>query len=339
MFIELALIFLVSLLYIKLLVIFASDLGLVDIPNHRSTHIKHTPTGAGIGFFLAVVTIMPFFHWVLIENYSWIVLAIAIVFVVGVLDDHRDVSPRAKLIVMVVSTLMTYQSGLVISDLGTFFGYDVHLGWFALPFTLFAVLGFSNALNLIDGLDGLAGGVSIVILGSFYAIGYQHHDEFIMVLSGGFMAALAGFMVYNWHPASIFMGDSGSLMLGFAITTVAIKSLEYISPVSVLFLTAIPIIDTSVVVIRRKRTGRRIFSADRCHLHHILHQFFAGNTRKSVLFLIVMQAAYSLTGLQFTKNSDDGILLILFLLNIVIIYLYSAAMIRRQNRICGQREK
>ena len=155
MYVELALIFLVSLVYIKLLVIFAPNIGLVDIPNERSSHINHTPTGAGIGFFLAVATVIPFFHWTLIENYSWIVLAIAIVFVVGVLDDHQDVSPRAKLIVMVVSTLLIYQSHLVIADLGTFFGYDVHLGWFALPFTLFAVLGFSNALNLIDGLNFL----------------------------------------------------------------------------------------------------------------------------------------------------------------------------------------
>jgi UDP-GlcNAc:undecaprenyl-phosphate GlcNAc-1-phosphate transferase len=279
--------------------------------------------------------VAPFFHWTLIENWSWVILAIALVFIVGILDDHKDVSPRSKLIVMVVSTLLIYQSNLVITDIGTYFGFDIQLGWLALPFTLFAVLAFSNALNLIDGLDGLAGGISMVILGTFFTIGYQHQDEFMMILSGGFIAALAAFMVFNWHPASIFMGDSGSLMLGFVITTVAIKSLEYIPAVAVLFITALPIIDTAVVVIRRKRTGRGIFSADQCHLHHILHEFFAGNTRKTVIFLIVMQAVYSLTGLQFIKNNDDGILLILFLLNIIIVYFYAAAMISRQKRVCG----
>jgi len=339
MYIELGLIFLVSLLYIKLLVHYAPKLGLVDIPNERSSHTKHTPRGAGIGFFLAVATVAPFFHWVLIENWSWVILAITLVFIVGILDDHGDVSPRSKLIVMVVSTLLIYQSNLVITDIGTYFGFDIQLGWFALPFTLFAVLAFSNALNLIDGLDGLAGGISMMILGTFFTIGYQHQDEFMILLSGGFLAALAAFMIFNWHPASIFMGDSGSLMLGFVITTVAIKSLAYIPAVAVLFITALPIIDTAVVVMRRKRTGRGIFSADQCHLHHILHEFFEGNTRKTVIFLIVMQAVYSLTGLQFIKNHDDGILLILFLLNIIIVYFYSAAMIRRQNRVCGKRKE
>ncbi|MEA3455645.1 MAG: MraY family glycosyltransferase [Campylobacterota bacterium] len=336
MYLELGLIFLVSLIYIKIMVHYAPKLGLVDIPNERSSHSKHTPRGAGIGFFLAVATVAPFFHWTLIENWSWVILAISMVFIIGVLDDHNDVSPRAKLIVMVVSTLLIYQSRLVIDDIGTFFGFDIYLGWLALPFTLFAVVAFSNALNLIDGLDGLAGGISMVILGTFFAIGYQYHDEFIMVLSGGFFVALAAFMLFNWHPASIFMGDSGSLMLGFVITTVAIRSLDYIPAVSVLFIAALPIIDTAVVVMRRKRTGRGIFSADKCHLHHILHEFFGGNTRKTVIFLIVMQAVYSLTGLQFTKNNDEGILLVLFLLNIIIVYFYSAAMIRRQNRTCGK---
>jgi len=333
---EVSLIFLVSLVYIKLLVLFAPKIGLIDIPNERSSHDVHTPRGAGIGFFLAVATVTPFYHWTLIENYSWIVLAIAIVFIVGILDDHGDVSPRSKLIVMIISTLLIYQSRLVITDIGTYFGFHLHLGWFALPFTVFAVVSFSNALNLIDGLDGLAGGISMVILGSFYFIGVRYGDPLIIVLSLTFLASLAAFMIFNWNPASIFMGDSGSLMLGFTITTVAIKSLDYVSPVSVVFIAAIPIIDTLVVVIRRLRTGRSIFAADHCHLHHVLREFFAGDTRKTVTFLIILQAVYSLTGLQFTNDHEDGVLLLLFLLNIVVVYFYLNAMIRRQGRECGR---
>jgi UDP-GlcNAc:undecaprenyl-phosphate GlcNAc-1-phosphate transferase len=339
MLLELLVIFILSFLFIKLLTHYAPRLGLIDIPNERSTHTRRTPRGAGIGFFLAVMIVVPFFHFVLVQNYSWVVLAILLVFIVGVLDDHNDVTPRAKFIVMAISTILISVDKLVITDIGTLFGFHVTLGPLSLPFTVFAVLGFSNALNLIDGLDGLAGGISIVILGSFFVIGYQHNDEFMMVFSGSFVAALLAFMIFNWHPASIFMGDSGSLMLGFAITTVSIKALEYVPPVAILFLTALPIIDTVVVIMRRKRTGRSIFSADQCHLHHILREFFEGNTRKTVIFLIVLQAVYSLTGLQFSKNHDDGILLVLFMLNIVIVYLYSASMIRRQGRICGKRVK
>lgn len=336
MLIELVLIFLLSLLFIKILIHYAPRLGLVDIPNERSSHHKQTPRGAGIGFFLAVMIIAPLFHPVLVQNYSWVILAIGVVFAIGVLDDHSDTSPGMKFVVMGISTMLIYVDKLVITDIGTFFGFPIHLGWFALPFTLFAVLAFTNALNLIDGLDGLAGGVSLVILSSFFVIGYQNSDEFMMVLSGSFMAGVAAFMFFNWHPASIFMGDSGSLMLGFAITTVAIKSLDYIPAIAILFLAALPIIDTAVTIIRRVRMKRGIFSADRCHLHHILHEFFAGNTRKTVLFLIIMQAIYSLTGLQFSKNHESAVLLILFLLNIVVVYFYAAAMIRRQNRSCGK---
>ncbi len=333
---EFILIFFASLVYIKILIHFAPKIGLVDIPNERSLHTVHTPRGAGIGFFLAVATVSPFFNWILIENWSWVILAITLVFVIGVLDDHRDISPRSKLIVMVASTLLIYQNNLVITDLGTFFGFQITLGWFALPFTLFAVLAFTNALNLIDGLDGLAGGISMVILGSFFAVGYYHQDVFIMVLAGGFFAALAAFMIYNWQPASIFMGDSGSLMLGFVITTVSIKSLEYVAPISILFFAAIPIIDTVVVVIRRKKNSQKIFSPDRCHLHHVLQGFFAGDTKKTVTFLIVMQAVYSLTALQFSQDHDGGMLLILFILNIVIVYYFTTAMIKRQKRVCGK---
>ncbi len=196
------------------------------------------------------------------------------------------------------------------------------------------MIAFTNALNLIDGLDGLAASISIVILGSFFTIGYQNSDLFMMILSGAFISSLLAFLLFNWHPASIFMGDSGSLTLGFVISLLAIKSLAYIPAISILFLTAIPILDTFVVVIRRKRTGRSIFSVDRCHMHHVLQHFFAEDTQKTVLFLVVFQLIYSLTGLQLDKNLDEGYLLILFIFNIIFLYLFLSAMIKRQKREC-----
>ena len=215
-----------------------------------------------------------------------------------------------------------------------FLVFELSLGWFALPFTMFAVVGFTNALNLIDGLDGLAATVSIVILGSFFAVGYMHDDLFMMIISGAFISALLAFLVFNWYPASIFMGDSGSLTLGFVISVLAIKSLAYLPTVSILFIAAIPILDTLVVMVRRKMNGRSMFSADRCHIHHILRHFFAEDTRKTVLFLGVLQGIYSLTGLHLDRHMDEGFLLILFLLNIVLIYMFLAAMIKRQKREC-----
>jgi len=327
-------IFLLSAFLIYQVKIHAETWGMIDIPNERSSHTKHTVRGAGIGFYFAVVLGMGLFNHEMVLTHLWTFGAIFLVFVVGVLDDHNDTSPNTKFFIILLSTLFLYFDGIVIDDLGTFFGMHLSLGWFALPFTLFAVTGFTNALNLIDGLDGLAGSISLVILLGFFTIGMIHNDLFMVCLSGAFSAALLAFLIYNWHPASIFMGDSGSLTLGFVISLLAIKSLVYLPTISILFVAAIPIFDTLVVMIRRKRKGRSIFVADRCHLHHILRHFFAEDTPRTVFFLGVIQAIYTFTGLQFTKNTDEGYLLGLFTLNVIFFYLFLGAMIKRQKRDC-----
>ncbi len=334
MYVEFILIFLLSLLLVYLVKVYAPKIGLMDIPNERSAHCSIVPRGAGIGFYLAVVLVLPLFHFDYIMSQIWTFLAIFLVFIIGVLDDHHDTSPNTKFIVLIVGTVLLSFDAVIIDDLGVFFGAHLTLGWLALPFTVFAVVGFTNALNLIDGLDGLAATVSIVILGTFFIVGYQHDDLFMMLISGAFISSLLAFLLFNWHPASIFMGDSGSLTLGFVISVLAIKSLAYMPTVSILFIAAIPLFDTLIVMIRRKLNGRSAFSADRCHMHHILRHFFAEDTKKTVLFLGVLQAIYSITGLQLDKNMDEGYLLIQFLLNIVLIYLFLGAMIKRQKRKC-----
>ncbi len=331
---ELALVFALSLIFIAIVRLYGPVFGLVDIPNGRSSHVKHTPRAAGIGFFLAVVFVFPFFHWDILLGYPWTFVAIFIIFIVGVLDDHHDTSTNTKFIVIILATVFLYFDGIYIHRLGTFFGFPLVLGWFALPFTVFAVVGFTNALNLIDGLDGLAATVSIVILGAFLWVGYAYDDSFMTVLSSVFIATLLAFLVYNWHPASIFMGDSGSLVLGFVIALLAVKSLAYLPAISILFVAAVPILDTVIVMVRRKIRGRSMFSADRCHIHHILRHFFAEDTRKTVLFLGVLQVVYSLTGLQLHKGADAGVVLVLFVFNTIMLYMFLAAMIKRQQRDC-----
>lgn len=331
---EFALIFILSLVLVSLVKYHAPKIGLMDIPSERSSHIHHTPLGAGIGFYLAIVIILPIFNWDYILMNGWACLAVLLVFIIGVLDDHHDASPHTKFFVIMLSTILLYLDNIVIDNLGTYFGVEISLGWLALPFTIFAVVGFTNALNMIDGLDGLAAVVSLVILLSFFTVGYMHDDFFMMLFAGAFISSLLGFLVFNWHPALIFMGDSGSLTLGFVISLLAIKSLAYLPTVSILFIAAMPILDTLVAMIRRKINGRSIFSADRCHVHHILRHFFAEDTRKTVLFLGLFQAIYSLTGLQMLRDMDEGYLLILFLLNVVFLYMLLAAMIKRQNRKC-----
>jgi UDP-GlcNAc:undecaprenyl-phosphate GlcNAc-1-phosphate transferase len=327
-------IFLLSLVFIHFVKTYAPKIGLMDVPNERSSHCSITPRGAGIGFYLSVALVLPFFYFDLIISNIWTTIAIFLVFVVGVLDDHHDTSVNTKFFVIIFSTVLLSFDNVLINSLGTFFGFDLSLGWLALPFTILAVVGFTNALNLIDGLDGLSAMVSIVILGTFFAVGYQHDDPFMMMLSGAFISSLLAFLFFNWNPASIFMGDSGSLTLGFVISVLAIKSLVYLPSVSILFMAAIPSLDTLVVMLRRKMNGRSMFSPDRCHMHHILRHFFAEDTKKTVLFLAVLQMIYSLTGMQLDKNMDEGYMLLLFILNVIMLYLFLGAMIKRQKRKC-----
>lgn len=334
MFLEFLLIFIISLCFIAILKKYAYSWGFVDIPNERSIHVKHTARGAGIGFYLAVAIVFPFFHLEMILSYLWSFIAIFFVFAIGVLDDHHDSSHYAKFFVMIFSTILLSFDNILINSLGTFFGVELSLGWLALPFTIFAVVGFTNALNLIDGLDGLSASLTIVILGAFFWLGYMNDDMFITSISAAFIVTLLAFLIYNWHPASIFMGDSGSLTLGFVIALLGVKSLAYIPAVSILFITAIPLLDTFVVMIRRKRSGKSFFEADQCHIHHVLQTFFSKNTKMTVLFLLLLQSIYSINGIQFTKENDMGMVFILFILNVIVVYILINNMITRQKREC-----
>jgi len=315
---------------IKLLVVNALKLGLLDVPNARSMHLRHHPRGAGIGFFLAVALVEPFFHFHLLFDYFLTLAAVFMVFAVGVFDDYRDPPPITKITVTAVGALLVCFDNIYVGSLGTLFGMELQLGLFAFPFTLFAIVGFTNALNLIDGLDGLAGSVSIVILGALFSIGYSNDDALMMTMSGAFIAGLLAFLFYNWNPASIFMGDSGSLTLGFVIGVLVIRAAEYVQPVTVLFLIAIPLMDTIIVMVRRKAHGRSIFSADKTHLHHVLYRVFNRNSKKTVLFLATLQAIYSITALQIVDNADETMSLVLFALNVVVMYFVFSELLRRQ---------
>ncbi|MDD4950736.1 glycosyltransferase family 4 protein [Sulfuricurvum sp.] len=330
--------FIASFIFIQLIIHFAPKLDLVDIPNHRSMHKHVTPRGAGIGIIFGVIlsdilTLNP-----IVYSHIIVFFAIFMVFIIGVLDDHRDTAPKTKFIIIFIATLLLYLDHISINTLGRFFGYDLSLGWFALPFTMFAVAGFTNALNLTDGLDGLAGGISIIILGALCSIGYEHHDLFIVSVSLSFIAAIAAFLILNWHPAKIFMGDSGSLTLGFVISVLSIKALPYMQPTSILFLAALPIMDTLIVMIRRKRHGYSMFTPDKLHLHHIILNFFQGDVKKTVFILLLLQGIYSVMGIDFSDYPRQRYTLLLYGLNVTFFYMILNGMIAKQNPFSTRRK-
>jgi UDP-GlcNAc:undecaprenyl-phosphate GlcNAc-1-phosphate transferase len=323
---------LLSFVFIKLLIVNAHKLHLLDIPNERSHHCSVIPRGAGIGFVGAIFIGLLFYDAHLFFEYWYIFFSILMVFGIGVLDDIYDTPPKAKFLVIFAAVTLLWLNGLSIDSLGTWFGIDVKLWWFSLPFTMFALAGFTNALNLIDGLDGLAGMTSIVILSMFAYIGYIHQDLLMINLSLFTIASLVGFLFLNYNPSKVFMGDSGSLTLGFIISILAMLSIQYVHPVTILYIAAIPILDTLVVMVRRIRRGRSPFSPDQTHLHHILVKFIGNKdengkvingTKRSVWFLVSLQALFSGVGLMISESisKHETILPLLALFGFIVVFL------------------
>jgi UDP-GlcNAc:undecaprenyl-phosphate/decaprenyl-phosphate GlcNAc-1-phosphate transferase len=223
--------------------------------------------------------------------------AMAILVIVGLLDDLRDLRPGLKIVAQIVAALfMTSWAGVSVSQLGNLLGFGpVNLYGWAIPFTVVCVLGIINAINMADGVDGLAGGLSLVglaFLGSS-ALVMGLHEVAMPVLT--MMAAVAGFLLLNmrfpWQArAQVFMGDSGSMMLGLFLTWFSVQIAEgdvpRLPPITAVWFLAVPIMDMGLVTLRRTLKGRSPFRAGRDHVHHVLlHAGFSPATTVRLLLL------------------------------------------------------
>ena len=323
-------IFIISFISIYLLIHNAKKLGLVDIPNERSMHTKMTPRGAGIAFVLPVFLVVLLFDFEHFKLYYYIYLAIAIVFIAGAWDDLKDISPKLKFLFLFFASLLLFLNDFAITSLGTYIGYEVILpAWLVFPFTFFAIAGYTNALNLMDGLDGLAASISIVMFVTFLTIGLEYQDELLISLSSFFTVTLLAFLWFNWKPAKIFMGDSGSLALGIVISILAIQSMQYITPVSALFIIAMPVLDTFIVMTRRIQRGNSPFKADKNHMHHFLFNV-KGDIRYTVIVLVLMQIVFSIIGYQLNPSNEFLSLILFMILFYLFLNLFDQRLKRRK---------
>ncbi len=278
----------------------ALKIGAVDEPAARRVHARRIPRLGGValvgGFFLPLVALFLMDTQMarLLFQRPNLVLGMAaggcVVAILGIVDDVRGVSARTKLGVQFAAALTAYFSGFQIEaiylpGIGT-----VGLGELALPLTLLWIVGVVNALNLIDGLDGLAAGVAFFACVSNFVVSSWNGDVLICLLSATLAGALLGFLFYNFNPASIFMGDSGSMFLGFILATMSLfgagghkggTAIALIVPVLAL---GLPIMDMSVAMVRRFIARRSIFAADRGHIHHRLLD--AGLTHRRAVFIL-----------------------------------------------------
>ena len=302
----------------------ALRIGAVDNPNARRINKVPMPSAGGLAIFISfaisslvflplIVTHVHFFD-TYFEYVLPIVVAGAVIILTGLIDDVRELAPLPKIL------------GILFAALIIWFFTDFHFDSFKIPFggpllvfptwlafflTVLWIVGITNAINLIDGLDGLVAGVSIISLLTMGIVSYFFlHDSniFLSLTIFVLVAAIAGFLPYNYHPAIIYLGDTGALFIGFMIGVFSLQGLKNSTAVAVvtpIIILGVPITDTVVAIIRRTLSGQKIYEADRMHLHHRLLSLGLTH-RGTVLVIYAISFIFSLTSLLLNISSQAG---------------------------------
>ncbi len=285
-------------------------LGLVDRPDKRKIHSRPTPRIGGVAIFIAgFIGAMPFLHTD--PKTQGLLIAGTAVFIVGLLDDILDLPPKVKLAGHIIGCAILLSFNIRIEFMTDFISGSglVQLGWLSIPLTALWVIGLTNTINLIDGVDGLAGGVVLIALATLFTVRvFTPHVNLldilvmknVLVLTAALIGSLLAFLRFNIYPASIFMGDSGAYFLGFITAALSVAGaakgsilLPLVVPVIAF---GLPILDVLFAIVRRKLSKRPIFQADRGHLHHRLLQL-GFTQRDTSRFLWMVSACFGLLAL------------------------------------------
>lgn len=295
----------------------AFKIGAVDKPDKRRVNKVMMPTMGGtaiyVSSFLSLFLLQP-----VDNNYLWpIFIASTLIITTGIIDDIYEINPLIKIIGILIAGLIVFFIADISMDtiVLPLFG-KIELGWLSLPITLIWILGVTNSINLIDGLDGLATGVSIIALSTMGILGYFFiitNKIPLIIFIFTIVSATIGFLPYNFYPASIFLGDTGALFLGFIVSIVSLQGLKnatilsFIIPIVIL---GVPITDTFYAIVRRKLNKKPVTVADKNHLHHRLMYMGMGH-RQTVLFIYLFAAIFSVISLLFPISSSISILLLI----------------------------
>ncbi|WEG13589.1 MraY family glycosyltransferase [Pullulanibacillus sp. KACC 23026] len=297
-----------------IMMVIAVKLDIVDRPTEdRKIHKKAMPYLGGIaiaiGFFSGFLYLHPFMP----STWAFVIGALLLI-ITGVIDDKISLSPRLKLMIQIIAAVIVTVYGVKITSLQLpHFGY-IQLGWFSYPLTILWIVGLTNAMNLIDGLDGLASGVSSIALGALLVMGILNYQTLAISLSVMLLGGTLGFLFFNVHPAKIFMGDAGSMFIGYIIAVISIlglfKSITFFSVIIPIVVLAVPIFDTSFAIIRRALKHQKLSAPDKGHLHHCLMELgFSHGTTVYIIFLISL--FFGIAGVIFSRSILWGSIIIL----------------------------
>ncbi|WP_433944348.1 glycosyltransferase family 4 protein [Paenibacillus sp. SN-8-1] len=283
---------------------FAIKVGVVDVPNARKVHTRVMPRLGGLGIYLSfvigLVALLPFIpeSYISSRDLDFVgafLVGGTMIVLLGALDDRFDLSAKLKLLVQIATACVVV------------FGFDIKIEfanipfhtyssvetWMSIPFTILWIVGVTNAINLIDGLDGLAAGVSAIAIGTIAVMAFIMGNEITAVLCLLLLGSILGFLYFNFHPAKIFMGDSGSLFLGFSLALLSLlgfKQVAIVSFLTPLILIGVPLSDTMFAIVRRWMQKKPIFSPDKGHLHHCLREL--GFSHRQTVLIIYGIAAF-----------------------------------------------
>ena len=328
----------------------ARRLGALDEPRDRGLSQRMTPLLGGVAIFAGVVVAA--LVWLpMDESYRAILAGATVITVVGAVDDVIDLHPALKLAGQVGATAIPVASGVRVSDFTLPFVHRVDLGDLGAQLTIVGMVLIINVVNFSDGVDGLAAGVCAIAASSFAIIAFDLDKADAAVLAAIIAGAALGFLVHNFHPASVFMGDCGSNLLGYLLGAVivegSLKTNALIALIGPLVILAVPFLDTGFVVAKRVKYRRPVYRADRWHFHHRMANI-GFSQRRTVLYLYAWMLAMAglAVALRFVPYSDDaghlqmgwavlmaGLFLVVLAASVYLVYVLEILKFRRLDAI------
>ena len=320
LFLAMAAALLASILLTPLVIKLAFRIGAVDRPNYRKVHASVMPRIGGLAIFGAFLI-----GYLILrptdEHAAGILVGAVIIIIVGFLDDMLEITAKAKLAgQLAAAVIVVTWGGLQIDFINLPFFGQFDFGYLSIPITIIWIIGITNAINLIDGLDGLAAGVSTIALISITVMAMIMGNVFVVAIAAILAASSLGFLLFNFHPAKIFMGDTGSLFLGFMISVLALlgfKNVAVVSLVIPIIMLGVPISDTFFAIVRRIRMKQKITAPDKSHLHHCLLRSGFSH-RQTVLVIYGLAILFGVAAILFSQATVWGAILLIVVMLIAI---------------------
>lgn len=272
----------------------AVKVGAMDKPDARKVHQNSIPRLGGLAIYLGFIVALLYQYNMSFNNGVFgLLIGSTVIVLIGIWDDIAQIPAKVKLVGQILAAAVLVFFDIRIDWITTPSGELVYLNYLSIPLTIFWIVGFTNMVNLIDGLDGLAAGISLIACLTMFFVALQMGQQEVAYLTLALAGAAFGFLQYNFNPAKIFMGDTGSMLLGYVMAAISIigvmKTATTVALIVPVVALGVPILDTALAIVRRRLQGKPIFQPDKGHLHHRLLDIGLSQ-KQAVLLMYVISA-------------------------------------------------